>query len=219
MKKLTLAAGAAVLAMGATALFAAPGDMGSRMGAELDADANGSVTRAEAQTAADAGWTRLDANKDGKLDPADRTARHAARFDRIDADNNGAISRAEFDAMHKGREGMKRGGHAGMAGHGGMAGHENMAGHGGGKMDGKGGHRMGGGGHGGGMLMMGKMADSNSDGAVSRAEFDAGVAKHFAMVDANNDGALDQAERQAAHQKMRATWKAQRPAPAATTAN
>ena len=85
MKKFTIAAGAAVLAMSATALFAAPGDMPGNMGrTKMDADANGSVTRAEAQAAANASWTRLDSNADGKLDPADRTARRAARFDRIE---------------------------------------------------------------------------------------------------------------------------------------
>ena len=65
------------------------------------------------------------------------------------------------------------------------------------------------------MMAMGKMADTNNDGAVSRAEFDAGVAKHFAMVDTNNDGTIVKAERQAARQKMRAMHR--QAAPAATT--
>lgn len=195
MKKFTIAAGAAALAMGATALFAQPAPA---QRAKLDTDGNGQVTRAEAQAAANAAWTRMDANRDGKLDAADRAARQSARFDRIDADKNGAISRAEFEAMHQNR-GMKR---AGMAGH---EGHKMGPGHkmGGGK--GRGGH---------GLMAMGKMADTNNDGAVSRAEFDAGVAKHFAMVDANNDGTITKDERQAARQKMRAMWQAQRAAPA-----
>ena len=174
MKKLTLAAGAAVLAMGATALFAAPGDMGSRMGAKLDADANGSVTRAEAQIAADAGWTRLDANKDGKLDPADRTARHAARFDRIDADNNGAINEAEFVAAHEARMEKRE-----------MIGERKGGGHKG--------HRMGGR-SGMGMLAT---ADANGDKAVTQAEFRKAAESRFAKADTNNDGSISAEERKA----------------------
>jgi Ca2+-binding EF-hand superfamily protein len=40
-------------------------------------------------------------------------------------------------------------------------------------------------------------ADANNDGAVTRAEFDAGRDAHFARLDANNDGALSQDEMQA----------------------
>ncbi len=38
-------------------------------------------------------------------------------------------------------------------------------------------------------------ADANSDGAVSRAEFDAGTAARFARIDANHDGAISGDER------------------------
>jgi hypothetical protein len=48
-------------------------------------------------------------------------------------------------------------------------------------------------GHGpGGMLMM---ADTNHDGAISRAEFDTMHAAHFTQMDANHDGSLQASER------------------------
>lgn len=197
--KLTLGLSVAALSIGGIA-YAQPGRGGGPM---MDTDGNGVVTRAEAKQAGDAMFTRMDVNNDGKLDQADRQARHEARraemFAKLDTNNDGSISNEEFMAMPPRGPGM-----------------------GGPGMDGKRGPGMRGDGDGwrgkhhrgkrGGMMMMAKMADTNNDGAVSKAEFDAAGEKHFAMMDADNDGQITQAERQAAHAKMKAQWKAKKAA-------
>ena len=173
MKKLTLAAAASILAMSGTAIYAA---------APKDADGDGNVTRAEAVAKANEMWTKLDVNNDGVLNQADRDAKRGQMFDRLDANKDGSISRDEFMAAHG-----PRGGHAGMSGEG-RGGHKGM-------------HR---GRHGGGMgMMMVRMADTDKDGNVTRAEYDAAVTRHFDMVDTNKDGTITKAERQAAHTKMK----------------
>lgn len=48
---------------------------------------------------------------------------------------------------------------------------------------------------GGRMAEMLQQADTNHDGNISRAEFDAAHAAHFAQMDANHDGKLDASER------------------------
>ena len=67
----------------------------------MDADGNGVVTRAEAQTRAQAMFARMDANNDGKIDAADRAARMGQMFDSIDADKNGQISREDLNRVHR----------------------------------------------------------------------------------------------------------------------
>ncbi len=58
------------------------------------------------------------------------------------------------------------------------------------------------GGHGrhGGMLFQ---SDANSDGVLTRAEFDAGRTTQFTRMDTNNDGAVTREERRASWQAMR----------------
>ena len=149
------------------------------MHARPDTNGDGVVTRAEAQAHADQMFARMDVNSDGKLDQADREARRTARFDRIDTDGNGQISRAEFEAKHP--RGMGDGdGKRGGWGH-------------------KRGHR-------GGKMMM-RMADTNNDGAVSKAEFTAAMLKHFDQADANSDGKVTKEEHQAARAAMRDQWR------------
>lgn len=182
MRKLTLSIAVAALATAGTA-FAAPGAGGARM-------PQGDMTRAQVEAKAAERFAKMDANGDGVLNPADRAAMRAKMFDRIDADKNGSISRAEFEAMHakraeRARSG-KRGDRAAMAGH-------RMGGH---KMGARGGRGM-----------MGKMADANSDGAISRAEFTAAALKRFDAADADRNGTVTQAERQAGRQAMRAQMK------------
>lgn len=178
MKKTILALTAAAIALGGTAYAqnttAAKQDWATK-----------TVTRTEAQAKAAEMFTKMDANKDGKLDQADREAHRAERkqamFATLDTDKNGAISRDEFNAERGPRAGGEKG-------------------------EGKGGHRMGkrhGGGHGGMGMMMGQMADTNKDGAVSRAEFLAAHEAHFAKVDANKDGKITPDERKAAMAQMR----------------
>ena len=105
MRKFTLpliAAGAATLAIGGTAI-AQSGERG------------GDMTRTEATAKAQERFAKMDANDDGVINEADREARQRAHFDRMDADNNGAISYDEFTAMHERRgemrEGRRGGGH------------------------------------------------------------------------------------------------------------
>ena len=143
---------------------------------------NKTVTKAEFQAKGTEMFAKMDTNHDGKLDAADRAAHEGQMFDRIDANHDGALSRDEFMAAHQ----RGPGGDAGPeAMHGGPAGKDA-------------------GGHGGGMMMMMHIADTNKDGAVSRDEFLAAHVKHFDMMDANHDGQLTQAERKAAREKMHA---------------
>lgn len=154
-------------------------------GMKADADGNGVITRAEAETGAAARFAMMDANKDGALTPADREARMAAHraemFAMMDADKNGQISRDEFMAhRHEGEPGGRMHGNKGM-GH----------------------HKMGMGGHGRGGMMM-DMGDANKDGNISQAEFTAAALSHFDQADANKDGQVSAEERKAMHEQMRA---------------
>lgn len=197
IQKISLAISVATLAIGGIAYAQMSGDR-----PELDANGDGVITRAEAQTASTAMFAKMDANKDGKLDQSDREAHRSEmlgnRFAMLDTDKNGSISRQEF-----------------------MTGHEGMRGPGGPGMDGHEGHRMDGhhgrhGGRHGGMMKM-KMADANNDGTISQAEFTAAANKRFETADANKDGKISKEERDAAHQKMKAEWKAGKtPTPGAT---
>ena len=139
------------------------------------AQRNADMTMADAKAKSDAMFARMDANGDGRIDDADREARQQARFDRLDTNKDGALSPQEFAARG---DRMGRG-------------------------DGDRAHR----GHGmrGGMMRGGMMkaADSNGDGAIDKAEFDAVHTQHFTMMDANNDGTVTAEERKAARQKMR----------------
>jgi hypothetical protein len=51
---------------------------------------------------------------------------------------------------------------------------------------------------------MAAMADTNHDGQITRAEFDAAAKARFDKADANHDGQLTRAERRAAWEAMRA---------------
>lgn len=228
MKKLTIGLSAAALAIGGIAFAQAD----SRP--KMDADGNGEITKAEAAKAAEAMFARMDVNNDGKIDQADRDARHEARraemFAKLDTNGDGSISSQEFMAAKgpggPGKDGPPRGG-PGMDGPGGpggpgMDGPPPGMGKGGPDGDGPGRDgkpgKRGGGRHDGGMMMMQK-ADTNNDGAVSKAEFTAEAAKHFAEMDANSDGKVTQAERQAARAKMKSEWQAKKAAAKPTNSN
>lgn len=192
MKKTTLAMSAAVLAMAGTAVYAAaPGQ-------------NADMTRAQVTAKAGEMWAKMDVNSDGVINQADREARRTQRFDQMDTNKDGSISRAEFNAAHP----ADGSGHHRM--HGQNMGHEGMKGH-----DQMGGGRMGHGHRDGGMKMgkmMLQMADANKDGSVTRAEFDAALARHLDQVDANKDGTITAAERRAAHADMMKQHSAHHPA-------
>ncbi len=179
-KRLIIGLSALALVAGGSAVFAHDHDRGMM----ADSDGNGVLTRAEAETGASAMFAKMDADGNGAITPADRearmTAHRAEMFAMIDTDKNGQISREEF--MSHRHEGMRGGIHGGM-GHKGMAG-----GH----------HKMGMRGPG----MMMKMADANSDGSVSKAEFTAAALSHFDQADANKDGQVSAEEHKAMRAKM-----------------
>jgi len=144
------------------------------------------MTRADAETRAAEAFARMDANQDGKLDAADREARKGEAFARLDTDGNGSLSEEEFNARREGRQ------HA-MRGHGERGGmrHAMRGGH-----DGRGG-------------MMGRMADSNGDGAITQDEFTAGALARFDSADADKNGTVTAEERRAAHEQMRSQRQGQ----------
>jgi hypothetical protein len=214
MRKLTLALSAASLAIAGTAFAQAPD------GPHRDhARDHGPLTRTDAQARADKLFAKLDANGDGKIDAADRTARRDQRrdehFARLDADHDGAISKAEFAAAgDKARE--RFAGHA--KGPEGQDGHK-FGGHGfGGQRVAWGGHRgmrghHGGHGFGEGLAMAGKKADTDNDGAISKAEFETAALAMFDRADANHDGTVTPEERQQLHGAHR-DWHRHEPAAA-----
>ncbi len=178
MKKIAIGLSLAALAITGTAMAAQ--DAGPGRGNDR------TTSRAEALTRSEQRFARMDVNSDGKLDTADREARRTAMFDRMDGNKDGQISRAEFSAA---RPAMGRGGDRhGMSGD--DKGPGQMRGHGGR------GHRMGG-------MMPMRLADSNNDGAVTKAEFTTAAATRFDRADSNRDGQLTPAERQAARTAMR----------------
>lgn len=118
---------------------------------------------------------RIDANGDGMISRAENRAAAEARFARMDADKDGAL-----EAGERGKRGPGEGGWGKM-----RRGPD-------GERMGKRGERRGPGGRGAGGMMQ---ADTNGDGAVSRAEFDAASAQRFARLDTNRDGRLDAADR------------------------
>lgn len=183
MKKIVVSALALSLLAGATACASAKAD-------DAAAGATRDITRAQAQGMADRLFTRLDANGDGRIDQADRDAMRAKAFDRLDTNKDGAISREEF-AAHK-AFGKDFGGNTSGTGPGSTG-------------PGKGpGHRMG---RPSGMMAFGfgllRQADTDRDGVITKAEFDAAVAKQFDSVDTNHDGVITKAERDAARDKLR----------------
>ncbi|MGX7951116.1 EF-hand domain-containing protein [Tsuneonella sp. HG249] len=184
MRKITFSIGAAVLATTGIAL-AAPA-----------LAQQGDMTRAQVEAKAAERFARMDANNDGVLNAADREARRGQAFDKLDTNNDGSISEAEFNARQAAR-GAKRAERAAQ-----HAGHQGMEQ---GKRNGTRGHR-------GGRMGMARMADTNGDNAISRAEFTAAALKRFSQADADSNGTVTVAERQTARQAMRAQWQAKRQA-------
>ncbi|WP_095012475.1 EF-hand domain-containing protein [Tsuneonella mangrovi] len=180
MRKLTLTIAAATLATAGLAGIAY---------AAPGMMPSGDMTRAQATAMADKMFAKMDVNGDGKIDAADREAMKAKMFDRIDTNHDGVISKDEFEAAgppH--RDGDMRGERQGKRGH-----HRGMRGDRGDMM-----------------RMMLRRADTNGDGAITKAEFEAAALKHFDQMDANHDGTVTAAERQAAHDAMKAKWEQMR---------
>ncbi len=187
------------------------------------------VSKAQMLARADARFDRLDTNKDGQLSADERKAgAEAARaamaekkggelqdfmpggrrgggagmgermMARFDTNGDGLISKAENRAMVEARFARMDADKDGMAEAG-----EARKGMGKGKWK-RGGERRGAGmGAGGKGKAMAKL-DTNGDGAISKAEFDAMSAQRFAKLDTNSDGKIDAAEMKAQHDKARA---------------
>jgi Ca2+-binding EF-hand superfamily protein len=160
-----------------------PGHRGHMMFEMLDANKDGTVTRAEATAAAEKHFAEVDTNKDGVISQAERDAMRARMrdkmFDLMDSDKNGQLSREEFRAAHEKMRAAK--GERGMQG-------------------------MHGGGHHGGMRGGGMMkADTTKAQAVARAQ------AMFDRIDANRDGNITAAERDAARQRMKDMRQSQQP--------
>jgi hypothetical protein len=191
------------------------------------------ISKAEMLARADARFDRLDTNRDGQLSAEERKAgAEAARkamaekkggelqdfmpgarrggggmgermLARVDTNGDGMISKAENRAMVEARFARMDADKDGMAEAGEARKGWGKRGEGrGGKAKGMRGGRSGGAG------MM--MADTNKDGAISKAEFDAMSAQRFAKLDSNSDGKIDAAEMKAQHDKARAKMKKMR---------
>ncbi|OYX51989.1 MAG: hypothetical protein B7Y97_03785 [Sphingomonas sp. 32-66-10] len=191
------------------------------------------VSKAEMLARADARFDRLDTNKDGQLSADERKAgMDAARaamaekkggelqdfvpgarrggggmgermMARVDTNGDGLISKAENRAMVEARFARMDADKDGTVEAG-----EGRKGMGKGKWK-RGGEGRGPGGPGGPAMAM-KKADTNGDGAISKAEFDAMSAQRFAKLDTNKDGKIDATEMQAQRDKARDAMKKMR---------
>jgi hypothetical protein len=148
--------------------------------ARMDANDDGVLDRADREARRHERFARRDANGDGELNAADREARRHAMFERIDVDHSGGISFEELSAAREQR-------------------HEQRA-----ERRGNGGHRLARRGHDGprfarrgpaGMRINARAADTNRDGAVTRAEFASAALARFDRVDVDKDGTISADER------------------------
>lgn len=150
-----------------------------------DANGDGNLARAEAMAAAEVRFARMDANGDGRIDQADRAAgrerRREAMFTAMDANRDGSVTRAEFDAAGEAMDARRAERREVRAERGGE----------GRRMQRMRGERRGA------QMAMARMADSNNDRAIDRAEFMAAAEARFARADADRNGIVTAAERQA----------------------
>lgn len=186
MKKIALILATGSLIAAGAAIAQPMGERGERVPATRDA----------VITKTDEAFARMDANGDGVLSEADKAARMAERFAAMDTDGDDMLSEAEFMAAHEARA-EKREERREMRG------------------ERRGGERMGmrgkRGGRGAGEAMI-KRADTNSDGQVTKAEFQAVALARFDKADTDGDGTISAEERQAARKamkEMRGKWRGQ----------
>ncbi len=187
---------------------------------KMDADDDGSITRAEATMASDKMFLKMDVNKDGAINDADREARKREKFAEIDANSDGQVTAAEMSSHHEAKMAERREKMAERRekmgdkrdemfakidadGNGALSYEEFDRPHD--KMrDGKG--KRGEGRHGamrGGKHMLG-LADADKDGSISAEEARAAALERFDRADSDNDGVISEAERKAAR---KARWE------------
>ncbi|GMN13420.1 EF-hand domain-containing protein [Altererythrobacter sp. MTPC7] len=141
-------------------------------------------------------FAKMDVNGDGQISTADREARMAQRFAEADANGDGALTQEEMASAREARRAERTEQREARAAAGG--GEERMGRRGGGKHHGKRGGR---GGFGKAMM---ERADTDGNGAISQAEFQAAVLARFDQADANGDGTVTSDEHRAAREAMRA---------------
>lgn len=186
LMRVMLASSGTVLLFSGIAAAAAPPSPRNGEGQDRDRV----ITRAQAQANAAETFDRLDVNHDGKIDATDlqqaKAERREARFEKLDANKDGMISRAEYESP------------AATAGHA-------RSDH----FDGRFGGRQG---SSGGMMALVRLADTDKNGAVTKAEFLAATDKRFTAMDLNHDGKITREDRQAAREARRSKWMADKPA-------
>ncbi len=187
MNKISLAAGAALLAIAGTAL-AQPGDGPRR-------DRNADTTRQQVIDRVDQRFAALDANRDGRVTPEEmrqhgeqrRAERSERAFGRLDANNDGNISRAEWDQARAQRA-QRMSDRRAQAGQGERAGRpQGMRG-----MRGLRGMRAA---HGARMF--------GEQGYITQEQMRERALARFDRLDLNRDGTVTAAERQQAREQMR----------------
>lgn len=148
----------------------------------------GDVTRAEVETRTAERFDRMDANDDGVLNEADGEARAMARFGEADTNADGALTFEETQAAREARMAEREERRAERG--------ERRAERGE-RRGGRGERRGRRGGRGGDRAAMLQQADTDSDGAISEAEFTTAALARFDAADANGDGTLTAEERRA----------------------
>lgn len=162
------------------------------------------VTRADAIAATGALWDVIDSNHDGVLNLADRDAQRDIAFNRIDTDRNGELSRAELGASRPEFRNMQDANRAAWFiridtdGNGGLSRDELAAG----GADTSSAERSGQ------LRQLFQFVDTDEDGQVKRAEFDAAVAEHLTMIDADRDGNISKSEYEAGRKMLRSMIEA-----------
>ncbi|MFN3432728.1 MAG: hypothetical protein ACK46X_22625, partial [Candidatus Sericytochromatia bacterium] len=173
--------------------------MSAQRFARLDTNKDGQLSADERKAGAEAARKAMAEKKGGELQDFMPGARRGGGMGermlaRVDTNGDGLISKAEHRAMVEARFARMDADRDGSVEAG-----EGRTGWG------KRGEGRGGkakamrGGRGGGMMM----ADTDKDGAISKAEFDAMSAQRFARLDTNKDGKIDATEMQAQRQKAR----------------
>jgi hypothetical protein len=113
---------------------------------------------------------KFDSDGNGAITLAEAKAGAATMFAGADADKDGRVTADEMRAFH-GKDGHHQNSHGGRY----APGHDGRPG---------------------GPLHL----DADGDGAVTLAEAQSGIERHFGEIDSNRDGSIDEAEMRAAHE-------------------